>query len=188
MDVRGEKTDVRWVGFHPLCLLLVVSSNINKKWPERIFLLQQCLSFFPDLLRPLLESTATAATTTTSATIRSLAATRSIQIQSAWSRALKGSFPTHPNFSRFQRTSIHPAIFMFLRFFIETKRHAFFSRLHPKVVTGYIPSSVYLRSSYRSKQFPTLSTTMSSSLARGPIDYNAVNTSNVKTLPGSPYR
>jgi hypothetical protein len=57
----------------------------------------------------------------------------------------------------------------------------------PKVVTGYIPSSVYLRSSYRAKQYPTLSTT--SSIVRGPIDYNTVvNTSNVKTLPGSPYR
>ena len=60
-------------------------------------------------------------------------------------------------------------------------------RLHPKVVTGYIPSSVYLRSSYRSKQFPTLSTA-ATTLARGPIDYNAVNASNIKTLPGSPYR
>jgi hypothetical protein len=112
--------------FPPTVFIVGCFIKYKKKWPERIFLLQQCLSFFPDLLRPLLESTVTVATTTTSATIRSLAATRSIQIQSAWSRALKGSFPTHPNSSRFQRTSIHPSIFMFLRFFIETKRHAFF--------------------------------------------------------------
>ena len=60
--------------------------------------------------------------------------------------------------------------------------------MHPKVVQGYIPSSVYLRSSYRTKQYPTLTTT-TSGMVRGPIDYSSVvNTSNVKTLPGSPYR
>ena len=30
--------------------------------------------------------------------------------------------------------------------------------------------------------------TAATTLARGPIDYNAVNASNIKTLPGSPYR
>lgn len=80
----------------------------------------------------------------------------------------------------------------------------------PRVVSGYVPNPLYLRSSYRSRQYPTLTTPAGSSksfynliwtrikidilncfkgIVRGPSEFSPiVNTANVKTLPSSPYR
>merc|ERR1719187_2060817 len=63
---------------------------------------------------------------------------------------------------------------------------------HPKAAqprqdSGYIPSSVYLRSSYRAKQYPTLSTGSSKTHTHRHSQFEPHSSAHASTLP-SPYK
>merc|ERR1719208_610475 len=53
--------------------------------------------------------------------------------------------------------------------------------------SGYIPSSVYLRSSYRAKQYPTLSTGSSKTHTHRHSQFEPHSSAHASTLP-SPYK
>lgn len=58
----------------------------------------------------------------------------------------------------------------------------------PIITSGYIPSSVYLRSSYRAKQFPTLSTNSSKTPLLATTEKGVDSSGRSATLPTSPFR